>query len=461
MEISEAIYLLDNLIGMVDDNHHPDYGGALHMAIEALKQEPSRAQELKKMSEAPANECDRLAREYNDYNDYIYKTINKTSPKSAEILQKEMIRQESTVELIASENFPSDSVLAACGSVMSNKYTEGYPGKRYYGGCENFDELERYGEEVFKKCFNTDYHINLQPHSGSSANCIAYSSILRQGDTILAMGMNCGAHLTHSSTASFVSKLYYVETYGTANNGIIDYEDLEEKTHEYNPDAIVCGASAYPREIDFRRIREICDKCGAYMIADIAHISALVVSGDHKTPFGLADIVTMTTQKTFRGPRGGVIACKPEFSKRVDAACFPRWQGGALQNQIMGKVIAAEEALKDEFKEYAHQVVKNAQAMAEEFIRLGYKITTGGTDTHLFVIDFSETHPNLTGKAVQNHLEQHGITVNKNCVPGEKRSPQETSGIRIGLAAMTTKGWTEADAIACAQLIDYHIKELE
>jgi len=396
-----------------------------------------------------------------EYNEFILKTIRSASPVVAGILEKEMDRQEKTIELIASENFPSDASLAGCGSIMSCKYTEGYPSRRYYGGCQYYDELERYGESVFQKAFNTDYHFNLQPHSGSNANCIAYSSVLNLGDTILAMSMDCGAHLTHSSPASFVSKMYDVYTYGTDSNGFIDYDDLEERIHEYEPKAIVCGASAYPREIDFQRIREICDTANAYMIADIAHISGLVISGDHQSPFGLADIVTFTTQKTFRSVRGGVVACKQEISNRVDSACFPRWQGGAMQNAIMGKVISAEEACKDDYKEYIHQVVRNSKAMCDEFIRLGYDAVTGGTDNHMFLLDFTKTHPNLTGKAVQDMLDEHMITLNKNGVPNDRRKPMETSGVRIGLPAMTTRGWKEIDAIECARVIDGLIRKLD
>lgn len=394
-----------------------------------------------------------------EYNDFILNTVRKTSPKVAEILEKEMKRQDETIELIASENFPSDASMASCGSIMSCKYTEGYPGNRYYGGCENYDELERYGEEVFQKCFCTDYHFNLQPHSGSSANCIAYSAVMEPGDTMMAMDMSCGAHLTHSSPVSFVSKLYEVVTYSLDRHGYIDYEELAYKVGAVHPHVIVCGASAYPREIDFEKIYRIAKMSGAYLIADIAHISGLVISGDHLSPFGYADIVTFTTQKTFRSIRGGVVACRPDLAKKVDSACFPRWQGGALQNAIMGKVITAEENCKPEYKEYIHQVVRNADAMAKEFIRLGYSVVTGGTDTHMFLIDFSNTHPQLTGKQVQDMLDQHGITLNKNCVPEEKRSPKETSGVRIGLPAMTTKGWKEEDSIECARKIDVLIKE--
>lgn len=402
-----------------------------------------------------------------EYNDFILKTVKKTSPKVAKILEAEMKRQDETIELIASENFPSDAALAACGSIMSCKYTEGYPANkivgnsgRYYGGCQFYDELELYGDEVFKKAFNTDYYFNLQPSSGSNANCIAYSAVLNVGDKVLSMSMNSGAHLTHSSPVSFVSKLYDVSTYGTDANGFIDYDEVMRIAQEVKPKAIMCGASAYPREIDFSKFREIADAVDAYLIADIAHISGLVIAGDHMSPFGYADIVTFTTHKTFRSVRGGVVACHPELAKKIDSSCFPRWQGGSLQNAIMGKVISAEEACTDTYKEYIHNVVKNTKRMCEEFISLGYDVTTGGTDNHLFMVDFTRTHPNLTGLAVQEELDKHNITINKNCVPCEKRSPKETSGIRIGCAAMTTKGFTEQDFVETAHKIDAIIRNM-
>lgn len=400
-----------------------------------------------------------------EYNEFILNTVKKTSPKVASILEAEMERQDVTIELIASENFPSDAALAACGSIMSCKYTEGYPNHkevgnqgRYYGGCQYYDELELYGNEVFQKAFNTDYYFNLQPSSGSNANCIAYSAILNVGDTVLSMSMNAGAHLTHSSPVSFVSKLYDVHTYGTDQNGFIDYDEVLRIAKEVKPKAIMCGASAYPREIDFSKFREIADAVGAYLIADIAHISGLVISGDHMSPFGYADIITFTTHKTFRSIRGGVVACTPDLAKKIDSSCFPRWQGGSLQNAIMGKVISAEEACTEEYKEYIHNVVLNTKAMCHEFIKMGYDVVTGGTDNHLFLLDFSKTHPALTGRQVQDELDKHHITVNKNCIPNETRSPKETSGIRIGCAAMTTKGYTAKDFVEVAHKIDEIIR---
>lgn len=404
----------------------------------------------------------------NVYNDFIYQTVKNHSPMTAMILKKETDRQDNAIELIASENYPSEAVMAACGSIMMCKYTEGYsPNKalgrkaRYYGGCENFDAIEDYGIKVFQRLFDTDYYFNLQPHSGSNANFIAYASVLNIGDSLLSMSMDAGAHLTHSSPVSFVSKMYNVCTYGVNKKGFLDYDKIEQTAKDIRPKAIMCGASAYPRKIDFAKLREIADSINAYLIADVAHISTLCASGEHISPFGYAHIITFTTQKIFRGPRGGIIACVPELAKKVDSACFPFAQGGSLQNAILGKVIAAEEACKPEYKEYIHQVVRNSKAMCDEFIRLGYDIVTGGTENHLFMIDFSKTHPNLTGKMVQDELDKHGITLNKNCVPGEKRSPTEASGVRIGTAAMTTKGFTEKDFVKTAQEIDKIIRNME
>lgn len=399
-----------------------------------------------------------------NYNEYIYSIVDKTSPSVASILKKEMVRQENNVELIASENYPSDAVMAAAGSIFCAKYTEGYPATknignkgRYYGSCQFYDELELYGVQVFQWLFNAaDYYFNLQPHSGSNANCIAYSSVLNIGDTILAMDMSSGAHLTHSSAASFVSKLYDVHTYGCGSDYILDYDSIKQIALNVKPRLIVCGGSAFPNVIDFRKFREIADACGAYLMADISHISTLCAYGLHISPFGLCDLITFTTQKIFRGNRGGVVACKQELAKKVDSACFPRWQGGALQNMVAAKVVAAEEACSAEYEQYVNQVVKNAKAMRDEFAKLGYDVSP--TQTHMFLIDLTRTHPQLTGKMAQDELDKHNITLNKNTVPNEQRSPMQASGLRIGTPAMTTKGWTEQDFIDCAHKIDEIIK---
>ena len=399
-----------------------------------------------------------------EYNTYILKTLEDSSV--ATILKKEMTRQDNNVELIASENYPSDAVMAAAGSIFCAKYTEGYPAAkeignkgRYYGSCQFYDELELCGVQVFQRLFNApDYYFNLQPHSGSNANCISYSSVLDIGDTILAMDMSSGAHLTHSSAASFVSKLYDVHTYGCNSDYELDYDKIKQTALDIRPKLIVCGGSAFPNEIDFRRFRDIADVCGAYLMADIAHISTLCAYGLHSNPFGLCDLITFTTQKIFRGNRGGVLACKQELAKKVDSACFPRWQGGALQNMVAAKVVAAEEACSDEYEQYVNQVVRNAKAMRDEFAKLGYDVSP--TQTHMFLIDLTNTHPQLAGKMVQDELDRHGITVNKNTVPGETRNPMQASGLRIGTPAQTTRGWKEQDFIDCAHKIDEIIKEM-
>lgn len=383
-----------------------------------------------------------------------------------EIIAAEQARQNSTVELIASENFVSENVMKAVGSCLTNKYSEGYPAQRpsgnrgrYYGGCQYVDELEEYCCRQWQAVFQTDYHVNVQPHSGSSANLAAYMSVLKPGDTILAMSLNNGGHLTHGSPVNFSGKLFHMEFYGVDENGFIDYEDVRRKARECRPQLILAGASAYSRIIDFPAFADAAREAGAYFMVDMAHIAGLVAAGDHPSPFGLADIITTTTHKTLRGTRGGLIFCKPELAKRVDSAVFPGCQGGALQHVIAGKAVTAEEASTEEFREYIHAVVRNCRAMCDEFISMGYKVVTGGTDNHLFLLDLTDT--GLTGKAVQDELDRHGITLNKNCVPNETRSPQQTSGVRIGTAAMTTKGYTEQDFIAVARQIDRIIRDMQ
>lgn len=383
-----------------------------------------------------------------------------------EIIAAEQARQNSTVELIASENFVSENVMKAVGSCLTNKYSEGYPAQRpsgnrgrYYGGCQYVDELEEYCCRQWQTVFQTDYHVNVQPHSGSSANLAAYMSVLKPGDTILAMSLNNGGHLTHGSPMNFSGKLFHMEFYGVDENGFIDYEDVRRKARECRPQLILAGASAYSRIIDFQAFADAAREVGAYFMVDMAHIAGLVAAGDHPSPFGLADIITTTTHKTLRGTRGGLIFCKPELAKRVDSAVFPGCQGGALQHVIAGKAVTAEEASTEEFREYIHAVVRNCKAMCDEFISMGYKVVTGSTDNHLFLLDLTDT--GLTGKAVQDELDRHGITLNKNCVPNETRSPQQTSGVRIGTAAMTTKGYTEQDFIAVAHQIDRIIRDMQ
>lgn len=386
--------------------------------------------------------------------------------KVFDIIEKEKHRQDTTVELIASENFVSENVLKAVGSCLTNKYSEGYPANhksgskgRYYGGCEYIDELEEYCCDMWRKVFNTEYHVNVQPHSGSSANLAAYMSVLKPGDTILAMSLNNGGHLTHGSSVNFSGKLFNMKFYDVNADGFIDFNDVKSKAEEFRPKLILAGASAYSRIIDFEKFAEIAKSVGAYFMVDMAHIAGLIAAGDHPSPFGLADIITTTTHKTLRGPRGGLIFCKPELAKKVDSTIFPGTQGGPLEHVIAGKAVAAEEACTEEFKNYIHDVVGNCKAMCDEFISMGYKIVTGGTDNHLFLVDLTAT--GLTGKEVQDELDKHHITLNKNCVPTETRSPQQASGVRIGTAAMTTKGYKKDDFIKVAHDIDKVIKEMQ
>lgn len=386
--------------------------------------------------------------------------------KVFDIIEKEKHRQDTTVELIASENFVSENVLKAVGSCLTNKYSEGYPANhksgskgRYYGGCEYIDELEEYCCDMWRKVFKTEYHVNVQPHSGSSANLAAYMSVLKPGDTILAMSLNNGGHLTHGSSVNFSGKLFNMKFYDVNADGFIDFNDVKSKAEEFRPKLILAGASAYSRIIDFEKFAEIAKSVGAYFMVDMAHIAGLIAAGDHPSPFGLADIITTTTHKTLRGPRGGLIFCKPELAKKVDSTIFPGTQGGPLEHVIAGKAVAAEEACTEEFKNYIHDVVGNCKAMCDEFISMGYKIVTGGTDNHLFLVDLTAT--GLTGKEVQDELDKHHITLNKNCVPTETRSPQQASGVRIGTAAMTTKGYKKNDFIKVAHDIDKVIKEMQ
>lgn len=370
------------------------------------------------------------------------------------------------------------------GSCLTNKYTEGYPAVRadngragrYYGGCQYIDELEEYCCQKWREVFRTDYHVNVQPHSGSQANMASYLSVLHPGDTILAMSLDNGGHLTHGSSVNFSGRLFNFVFYDVDERGFIDYDDIAKKIYRYHPKLVLAGASAYSREIDFERIfKIICDTSEninknapleiweedrPYFMVDMAHIAGLVAAGIHQSPFGYADIITTTTHKTLRGPRGGMIFCRQELAKQVDGAVFPGTQGGALQHVIAAKAVTAEEACSEEYKQYIRNVVSNCKAMCDEFIWLGYDVVTGGTDNHLFLLDFSRTHPNLTGKAVQDELDKHNITLNKNCVPNEQRSPVQTSGVRIGTAAETTKGKTAEDFVRIAREIDTIISKM-
>lgn len=380
-----------------------------------------------------------------------------------DLIGQEELRQATTVELIASENFVSSDVLRAVGSCLTNKYSEGYPAHRamgnqgrYYGGCHIVDELEEYCVSKWKEVFSTDYHVNVQPHSGSSANLAAYMALLQPGDTVLSMSLSNGGHLTHGSPVNFSGKLYDLHFYDVDDDGFIDYDGMEQLARRLNPKLILAGASAYSRTIDFARFAAAAQEVGACFMVDMAHIAGLVAAGEHPSPFGLADVITTTTHKTLRGPRGGLIFCRPELAKKVDSAVFPGTQGGPLQHVIAGKAVAAEEALTPAFRAYARSVVANCRAMAAEFMAMGYRVVTGGTDNHLFLLDLTDT--GLTGKEVQEELDRCGITLNKNCVPGDRRSPFQTSGVRIGTAAMTTRGYTAEDFCRIARRIDEVIR---
>lgn len=380
-----------------------------------------------------------------------------------DLIGQEELRQATTVELIASENFVSSDVLRAVGSCLTNKYSEGYPAHRamgnqgrYYGGCHIVDELEEYCVSKWKEVFSTDYHVNVQPHSGSSANLAAYMALLQPGDTVLSMSLSNGGHLTHGSPVNFSGKLYDLHFYDVDDDGFIDYDGMERMALALRPKLIIAGASAYSRTIDFARFAAAAQEVGACFMVDMAHIAGLVAAGEHPSPFGLADVITTTTHKTLRGPRGGLIFCRPELAKKVDSAVFPGTQGGPLQHVIAGKAVAAEEALTPAFRAYARSVVANCRAMAAEFMAMGYRVVTGGTDNHLFLLDLTDT--GLTGKEVQEELDRCGITLNKNCVPGDRRSPFQTSGVRIGTAAMTTRGYTKEDFCRIARRIDEVIR---
>jgi glycine hydroxymethyltransferase len=372
-------------------------------------------------------------------------------PAVAEVIKNETERQEYNLELIASENFVSPAVLEAQGSVLTNKYAEGYPGKRYYGGCHCVDVVENLAIERAKELFGAD-HVNVQPHSGSQANMAVYFSVLKPGDTVLGMNLAHGGHLTHGSPVNFSGKLFNIVPYGVdRETQTIDYEEAERLAIEHKPKMIVVGASAYPRIIDFEAFRRIADKVGAVVMVDMAHIAGLVAAGIHPSPVPYAEFVTTTTHKTLRGPRGGMIMCREDYAKTLNSNIFPGIQGGPLMHVIAAKAVAFKEALSPEFKEYQKQIVKNAQALAAGLTKRGFKLTSGGTDNHLMLVDLSETE--LTGKVAEEALDRAGITVNKNGIPFDTRSPFITSGIRIGTPAATTHGLKEVEMDVVANLI--------
>jgi glycine hydroxymethyltransferase len=375
-------------------------------------------------------------------------------PEVYAVIAGELAREQSHLELIASENFTYPAVIEAMGSVLTNKYAEGYPGKRWYGGCEQVDKVEVLAIERAKKLFNAE-HANVQPHSGSQANFAVYTAVLQPGDKILGMNLSHGGHLTHGNPANFSGKLYNFCQYGVReDNGLIDYDELAAVAQREQPKMITVGASAYSRIIDFARMGEIARSVGALLFADIAHIAGLVASGHHPSPFPHADFVTTTTHKTLRGPRGGLTMCKAAHAKAVDSAVFPGGQGGPLMHVIAAKAVCFGECLKPEFKAYSEQIIKNARALAAAMTAHGYKIVSGGTDNHLMLVDLRAKFPELTGKVAQETLDKANITTNKNTVPFESRSPFQASGIRLGSPAMTTRGFKEAEMQEIAALID-------
>ena len=381
--------------------------------------------------------------------------IRNTDPEIAELISEELLRQQNTIELIASENFTSEAVMAAAGTVLTNKYAEGKPGKRFYNGCEVVDKIEALAQERVKKLFGAQ-HANVQPHSGAQANMAVFLYVLKPGDKILGMDLSNGGHLSHGSPVNFSGLYFDVASYGVDENGYIDYDNVEKMALEHKPKLIIAGASNYPRIIDFKRFREIADKVGAFLLADIAHIAALVATGLHPSPVGYAHFVTTTTHKTLRGPRGGVIMCDEEHALGIDKAVFPGTQGGPLEHIIAAKAVAFGEALKPEFKEYAKNIIANTKALAETLISNGLDVVSGGTDNHLLTLDLRKV--GKTGKDVANLLEDVHITANKNTVPNDPQSPFVTSGVRLGTAAVTTRGFTTEDMKIVGEIITNVVK---
>ena len=384
--------------------------------------------------------------------------LENIDPEIKSLIDKELARQRQNIELIASENFTSLAVMEAVGSCMTNKYAEGYPGKRYYNGCEHYDTAEDLAIERIKKIFGCKF-ANVQPHSGANANVAVFLAALNPGDTFLGMSLAEGGHLTHGSPVNISGKWFNPVSYGVDENGYIDYDNVEKLAKESKPKLIIAGASAYPRVIDFKRFKEIADSVGAMLMVDMAHFAGLVAAGQHPSPFPYADFVTSTTHKTLRGPRGGIILTNnEELAKKVNSAVFPGSQGGPLMNNIAGKAVAFLEAQKPEFKKCQEQIVKNAKVLAESLIKEGIDIVSGGTDNHLMLVDLRTL--NITGKNAANALDECHITVNKNGVPKDPRSPFVTSGIRIGTPAATTRGFTEADMVDLAGLIGKVLKNI-
>ncbi len=385
--------------------------------------------------------------------------INMNKIKDTEIeffLQQEQQRQSLGINLIASENYASQEVMDIAGSIFCNKYVEGYPGQRYYSGCKIYDQVELLAIDRFKKIFGAE-HVSVQPHSGSQANAAVYLALLQPGDTILSMDLAAGGHLSHGSKVNWTHQIYQIVSYGVDPvTHLIDYDQVEQLALQHKPKLIIAGASAYSRIIDFEKFSDIAKKVGAFFMADIAHLAGLVAAGLHPSPIGCADVVTMTTHKTFRGPRGGVIMCKQQLAKKIDKMLMPGMQGGALMNHVAAKAVAALEVIQPDFKLHQQQVIKNAQAMAQEFIVRGYSVITGGTDNHMFLIDL--TNKNLNGRQVEQVLESVDIFVNRNAIPFDSQPPLHPSGIRIGSPAITTKGAQEKDVRLIVELIDRAIQ---
>ena len=402
------------------------------------------------------------------------KNINKTDPEIYKIIISELNRQRDTIELIASENFASQSIIEATGSILTNKYAEGYPGKRYYGGCESVDMAENLARNRLKKLFNAEY-ANVQPHSGSQANMGVFNVFLNHMDTVMGLDLAHGGHLTHGSKVNFSGNMYNFISYSVSKEtGRVNFDELWKKAKEYKPKLIICGGSAYPRFIEFDKFKEIADSIGAFLMGDVAHPSGLIAAGIHPSPWPYCDVITSTTHKTLRGPRGGMILLGKDFenpwnkiapksgrvkmvSELLDSSIMPGIQGGPLMHVIAAKAVAFKEALTEDFKIYSNQIVKNAKAMAEEMLKMNYNLISNGTDTHLVLVDLSKL--DISGKLAENKLEEAGITVNKNMIPYDKKSPMVTSGIRIGTPAVTTRGMKENDMIHIVRLIDKVLKK--
>jgi len=379
-------------------------------------------------------------------------SLKKIDPEIFKVIQRELKRQQDNIELIASENFTSLAVLEAQGSVLTNKYAEGYPSKRWYGGCEHVDEAETLAIQRAKKIFGSE-HANVQPHSGAQANMAVYFALLKPGDTVLAMDLACGGHLTHGLSHNFSGKLYKIVSYGVdKKTEQLDYDEIADLAQKYKPKMIIAGASAYPRTIDFKKFREIADKVGAYLFVDMAHFAGLVAAGLHPNPVPYAEVVATTTHKTLRGPRGGMILCRKEFARKIDAEIFPGTQGGPLMHVIAAKAVALKEVESSGFKQYQNQVVKNSQALAGYLKELGFRIVSGGTDTHLSLVDLGSK--GITGKDASKTLSKVNVTVNKNLIPFDKRRSSVTSGIRLGTPAVTTRFMKEPEMKEIADIIN-------